>query len=173
MKFGKLDIAAGIVIALAFFLGYFNLGLCAILVLIVLIVSDDRDLIKNVIAAFLFNMVLAFLGGVLFKVSMWYGGLQSFIVTWFFSKASYETVSKFNDIFEMLDLCGFVERVIDVFTVVMALVYSIKSLKGKNIKVMFVDKIACKIAGIAVEKKSKDDVTNEEETLTDIPKKEN
>ena len=36
MKFGKLDIAAGIVIALAFFLGYFNLGLCAILVLIVL-----------------------------------------------------------------------------------------------------------------------------------------
>lgn len=161
MKFGKVDVAAGIVIALAFFLGFFNLGLCGILVLIVLIVADDREVIKNVISAFLFNMFIALLANVLYKVSGCYGGIGDFLRTWIRNSDNYTTIDTVIKWLDVFDIAGFINKVLDLFTLVMAIIYSIKALKGKDIKVMFVNKLACKIAGIEVEQKSNDEEKSE------------
>lgn len=173
MKCEKMGISIAFLSAMAFFLGWYSLTMGLIIMLFVVCFSDNEILRKNVMTAFMFNILFMIASLVLGYVSSGYFKVITFIFGIIFKIAKdYATVSNVENVFLKLDICNYISGFLDFAQFVLMIIFGIMAFKGKEVKVPLATKLALKAYGIVVPKKEKEKnpITNDEETLTDIPK---
>ena len=171
--------------AFAFFCGWYSFLWITVGTILVLLLTDEEILKKNVLNAFFLSLIFLLAGMVLSWCSNRFVGFLGALrdAEWikFFTYDVYNVAVKF-------DIAGYIKGILNIVEFVLMVVFVIMALKGKEVKVPLANNLALKAMGLMPEKAPKEDkkaseevkeakeenpLTSDKATLTDIPKSDN
>lgn len=184
MKCEKWGISVAFLSALAFLLGWYNLThafgnmtLVFIAMLVVVCICNNETLRKNVMTAFMYSLIFWLLEIVLAYISSAYSSfilkIYDFILSRpFHIRVDVNAVTRVYDFFKAANLSVYILKFLGFAEFVLMVIFVIMSLKGKELNIPVFSNLASRAMGIIPKKKAKEDnpITNDKETLTDIPK---
>lgn len=171
MKCEKLGISVAFLSALAFFFGYYDFTIAAIITVGVICASQNEKLRKNVLNAFIFSLLLTIITYILGKISYGYIKTLGTMLTWEWLSKVY--TYKVYEVLSKLDICAILVKIINIVEFILMIVFIVLSLLGKTVKIPGVAAIVDKVLDIKAEEKKEEEenpVTSEVETLTEIPR---
>lgn len=175
MKCEKMGISVALFSALAFVFGWYSLTMVLILMLAVICCSNNDTLRKNVMTAFMFSLlfwavtiVLNYISGAYINIVYKIGDL----ILKFFKSLAYSKVSNVEDWFIRFNIFSWIVKILNFAQFVLMIIFVIMSFKGKEVKAPIFANLASRAFGIVPPKKEKkkNPITDDEETLEDIPK---
>ena len=167
----KLGVTIGFLSGLGFFLGWYSLTYMMMFTVVILLVAGEEEILKkNVLNALFLSLIFYVIIEVSFKISTGYADFLRNIVNsdaeifdnFTFDSTGYKVLSKLNIATYVMNIAKFVK-------LVLAIVFGIIALKGKEVKVPLCNTFATKAIGLG-SKAAKSDTTNNEATLKEIPK---
>jgi len=170
--------------AFAFFCGWYSFAWIVVGTILVLLLTDEEVLKKNVLNAFFLSLLFLLAGFVLTWLSNRFTGFLGALrdAEWikFFTYDVYNVVVKF-------DIAHYIKVILNILEFVLMIVFVIQSFKGGEVKVPLANNFALKAMGLMPAKASKEDkktdkeeaedkaenpLTSDKATLTDIPNNE-
>ena len=172
--------------AFAFFCGWYSFAWIVIGTILVLLLTDEEVLKKNVLNAFFLSLIFLLAGFVLNWLSNRFTGFLGALrdAEWikFFTYDVYNVAVKF-------DIAKYLKGILNILEFVLMIVFVVMSLKGGEVKVPLANNFALKAMGLMPAKAPKEDkkadkdevkeekaenpLTSDKATLTDIPKSDN
>lgn len=179
----KFGLTIGFLSAFAFFCGWYSFLWIVVGTIMILLLTDEEVLKKNVLSAFFLSFIFLLAGFVLNWLSARYTGFISALLdaSWikFFDYDVYNVAMKF-------DIARYIKGFLDFAEFVLMVIFAIMALKGGEVKVPLASGFAAKAMGLVPAKEKKEDkkadkaevkeeakeenpLTSEKATLTDIP----
>ena len=191
----KFGLTIAFMSAFAFFCGWYSFTWIVVGTILVLLLTDEEVLKKNVLNAFFLSFVFLLANLVFNWISLRYTGMLSKAamsnVDWIynmFNRGIFKSDITLLGIVRKLDLAGYIVTILRIAKFVLMIIFAIMALKGKEVKVPVINNMALKAVGIIPEKKEKKEkkeeakaegeakeenpLTSDKATLTDIPNSE-
>lgn len=143
MEKTKLGVSVGLLSMLCYFTGYQSLIACVVLFAVIMAFSDSATAKKNASQALLLSAFFDILIIIFGWISGKYLDSVSTISNWEWVRNLAKDVNVY-EILSNFDLMGFLKRFLNFVEFILMVVFSMISLKGKNVKIPFVSKIVNK-----------------------------
>lgn len=137
----KFGFSIGVLSMLCFFLAYTDFVFAAILAVIIFFFAENKTLKMNAASALTFSAILAAVRMGVNEISLIIRRIVEWVFSLFSGSDAYSNLTNIETWLFRFDIFRFIGYLINIFALIMMIVFVIKALKGGVVKVPFVSKV--------------------------------